>query len=440
MPEQSMRSDHRSRFSSVGRIVLALTLLCAPLPFAAVQDWAWPTITFLTLLILLCWAIASIQNERLRIALSPVFLPVVLMLVLGVLQLTLHLTLTPFATRNSLLKLATDVILLFVVVQLFANARPETWRRCGVAVLTFGFIFSFLSILQFLWNPIRIIYLGHDLASPFGPYVDRDHYAVLMEIVIPLAAAYVISRPKRDTLKGILWFAVLVPAVSLLLTGSRGGFISALAEVLILGWVVVRHNPVSGNRVQIATMGIVLVAAAGVFLWLVPPYFLGRIGTVKNYIPGKNGESRPTVWRNSLEILRDKPLFGTGMGSFVSVFPMHQSLPSDLVTEHAHNDYVEALAETGAAGGILIIAMLIIFLSIVFRKLGPSLRYEERWIQLGAAVGCCGILVHSFVDFGLQMPANAAWFVFSAGLALLSGRVFSRPSAGGGSSRFADLT
>src|SRR5579862_520628 len=103
-----MQTDHRSRFSSAGRIVLALTLLWAPLPFAAVQDWAWPTITFLTLLILLCWAIASIQNERLRVAFSPVFLPLVLMLVLGVLQLTLHLTLTPFATRNSLLKLATD--------------------------------------------------------------------------------------------------------------------------------------------------------------------------------------------------------------------------------------------------------------------------------------------------------------------------------------------
>ena len=190
-------------------------LLAAPLPFGAVYTWAWASLTILTLLVLILWMVGSIQEGRLRIGYSPLYVPIALFLALGLIQLSFHLTLTPIATKESLLKLATYFVLFFVVIQLFAASPVETWRRVGIAVLVFGFLFSFLSILQFLWNPGRILWVGHDLGGPFGPYVDRDHYAGLMEMVIPVSASYVLSRPKRDPLKGMLWFAVLVPVVSI---------------------------------------------------------------------------------------------------------------------------------------------------------------------------------------------------------------------------------
>jgi O-antigen ligase len=110
------------------------------------------------------------------------------------------------------------------------------------------------------------------------------------------------------------------------------------------------------------------------------------------------------------------------MGSFVTAYPLHQTYALDLVTEHAHNDYVEALAETGLAGGVLILGALVVFIRITFRDLVVQLEREPGWIQMGAAIACCGLLIHSFVDFNLHIPANAAWFTFCAGLASLSGR------------------
>src|SRR5208283_3672757 len=151
--------------------------------------------TILTLLALTLWMVGSIQEGRLRIGYTPLYMPLALMLVLGCMQSGFHLTLTPIATRESLLKLATDFTLFFVVIQLFRAAGSGTWRRVGIAVLAFGFVFSFLSILQFLWNPGRILWVGRYLGGPFGPYVDRDHYAGLMEMVTPISAAYVLSRP-----------------------------------------------------------------------------------------------------------------------------------------------------------------------------------------------------------------------------------------------------
>lgn len=405
------------------RILLGLTLLAAPLPFGAVYTWAWASLPILTMGVLILWSVGSMQEGRLRIGYSPLYVPMALLLVLGLMQLWFHLTLTPMATKESLLKLATDFILFFVVIQLFSASFAGTWRRVGIAVLVFGFLFSFLSILQFFWSPGRIFWVAHDLGSSFGPYVDRDHYAGLMEMVVPVSAAYALSRPKGDPRKGMFWFAVLVPVVSLLLTESRGGFVSLLVETAILGWIVIGRNPLPGRRMRVAVTGLALVAVTVLFIWILPAYVLNRLGTFNNYVPEASGGSRLTIWRNSFGILRDHPCIGAGMGSFVTAYPPYQTYALDLVTEHAHNDYVEALTETGSLGGALIFAALILFISIAFRNLAVQLEHEPGWIQLGAAIACCGLLTHSFVDFNLHIPANAAWFAFCAGLASLSGRL-----------------
>jgi O-antigen ligase len=131
--------------------------------------------------------------------------------------------------------------------------------------------------------------------------------------------------------------------------------------------------------------------------------------------------------RDSLRILRDYPWKGIGLGSFEDVYPRYQSFAADLNVVHAHNDYAEALAESGIVGGLLLLAGLLTFLSRAFAHLRERLEDEPGWIQLGATVGCCGLLVHSFADFNLHIPANAAWFVVL--LAIASAGF--RPSARG---------
>jgi O-antigen ligase len=414
-----MSSESEPRTFSLARNLLGVLLLAAPLPYGAVYPWAWAPLAVLTLLVLILWMAASVGGGKLRIAYSPLYIPLALMLALGWTQLCFHLTLTPIATRECLLKLATDCVLFFVVVQLFSACQVETWRRAGIAVLIFGFIFSFLSILQFLRNPTRIIWVTQDIGTPFGSYVDRDHYAGLMELIIPLSASYVLSRTKRDPLNIVLWFAVLVSVVSLLLTGSRGGFASILVELVILGWVLIWRNPFPGRRMRVAALGLVLVALSALFFWLVPTFVLTKIGTISSYMSERT--NRPVLWRNSLGIFRDHPLLGVGMGSFVTAYPRYETGAQDLIVEHAHNDYVEALAETGLIGGLLVLGALVLFMRTAFRNLAAQLRHETGWIQMGAAVSCCGLLVHSLVDFNLRIPANAAWFAFCAGLASLSG-------------------
>jgi O-antigen ligase len=124
--------------------------------------------------------------------------------------------------------------------------------------------------------------------------------------------------------------------------------------------------------------------------------------------------------RDTLRVFAAHPSLGTGLGSFELAFPPYESVPTDQVWQHAHNDYAEALAETGLAGGLLMVVALVMFFGLAFRNLAQRLRDDTGWIQLGAAIGCCGLLVHSFVDFNFHVPANAAWFAVCAALASAS--------------------
>ena len=93
--------------------------------------------------------------------------------------------------------------------------------------------------------------------------------------------------------------------------------------------------------------------------------------------------------------------------------------------DHAHNDYAEALVETGIAGGGLIAAAIVMFIFFAFRNLTQRLRDEFGWLQVGASLGVCALLLHSCVDFNLHIPANAVWLAASGGIALCNVSGFS---------------
>jgi O-antigen ligase len=407
---------------SLARVLLVVTLLAAPWAFGAVQPWAWATLTALALLLLFVWGVGCAQQGAVRMAWSPLYWPALGFFLLGAIQFFAHLTLDRISARESLLKLGTDLILFFLAGQLMAAGadRHRVLTGFGFTVALFAFALSMFGIFQFFTSRGQIYWVVKSPGWTFGPYVNHNHYAGLMEMLIPISVTYILSRPRHDPIRLLLGFAALFPITSLLLSGSRGGLISLLAEVLLLGGILaLRGSGISRKSLATAaTLGI--TAAVALFFWADPGSISKRLATVVHLEGPAEAElgSRLVVARDSLRILRDHPWLGGGLGSFEVAFPKYQTFPSDVLWDHAHNDYAEALAETGIAGGILMLVALAMFYRLAFGHLSERLRKEAGWIQLGAAVGCCGLLVHSFVDFNLHIPANAAWFAVCAAIAV----------------------
>jgi O-antigen ligase len=418
----------RSRWSiSASRAILIATLLLGTLAFGAVEAWAWALLSILVAGSLLLWAWAAVERGSARLLWSPLYLPAAIFLLIGILQFEAGLSADAIATREALVKLVTDTVIFFLACQLWQDASPRDLRRLGFAIPVLACGLALFGTLQFFASPGTI----YGEVRPrwggwiFGPYVNHNHYAGLMEMLIPVALGYVLSSredlPRRRgwLVRSLGSLVIMIAVASVLLSGSRGGMISLAVEAVLLTALMARFVPEARGR-RLIIVGIAGVAAsAALFLWLDPGRISQRLGAVADLpqAPEATLGERIELARDALGILGAHPWVGTGFGSFATVYPRYSSFASDLEWDHAHDDYAEALAETGVGGGIAILAAVGLFLALAFSRLRERLDQDGGWIRLGGAIGCCGLLVHSFGDFNLHIPANAAWFAFFAGIA-----------------------
>jgi O-antigen ligase len=369
------------------------------------------------------WALGSVQQGALKPIWSPLYIPLGLFFLLGVAQYAARLTLDRSETRQALVLLGVDLAFFFLAVQLFAGAVSGTLRGFGLAVLVFAGSIGLFAILQFASGAHQIYGVVDTPGGLFGPYVNSDHFAGLMEMLIPVAVLYIAGRRRKFALGASVLrvSAATLALASLLLSGSRGGLLALSAEIAIATSALRRGGARTGQRRRLATAAAITIVAGVMLFAYVDPGWVARKLGLASYVDSDWADragSRKSMTLDSLRMWRDHPLLGVGLGDFETAYPRYQSSPSELWIDHAHNDYAEAVAETGLAGALLILLALGFFLRLAFRDWGHPLRSQASWIRLGAAIGCCGMLVHSFFDFNLHIPANAAWFAVLAGIAV----------------------
>jgi O-antigen ligase len=381
--------------------------------------------TALAFLALILWALGCAQGRLLKIAWSPLYWPFLGFLLLAVVQFFAGLTIDRLATRESLLKIVADLVVFFLAGQLL-NGQRENRRalgRLGLVVLLLAFALSVLALTQFFTSPHAIYrQLRPTVGWVFGLYVNHNHYGGLMVMLIPVSVGYVASRASHTLSRLLLWVAVILALISAWVSGSRGASAALLAEGLLLGVILMWKRPQTlGRRALPLVVGVVVISA-GIFAWMLET---GRVSnrswsiftTDASSLEAKFGE-RIEVTKSAARIVKSHPVIGVGLGCFEYAFPQYATFATDMHWTHVHDDYLEVVAETGLPGGLVLVVALVLFFRLAFRRLGERLRHEAGWIQLGAAVGCVGLLVHSFVDFNLRIPANAAWFVVCLAIAV----------------------
>jgi O-antigen ligase len=199
---------------------------------------------------------------------------------------------------------------------------------------------------------------------------------------------------------------------SLFLAASRGGIVSLAVEVVVVViWMSMRRM---GPK-QLLGAAAVLIAALSMVSWLGVKEIAQRFTGLKamEASSGKRASMRRGTWR----IFLDNPWLGTGLGTLQTVFPPYETLYDGRIVNHAHNDYLEALAETGIVGGLYCALYLGLLLFHSSRRLSAGNASFAAVLNLSGLVACAGFLVHSLVDFNLHMPANAQLFFLVATLA-----------------------
>jgi O-antigen ligase len=378
----------------------------------AVEDWARAVLEIGAGLLFLVWSLWLYFNREEQPVFSPLLPPLAALSLIVLGQLLFRWTASPYNTRMELLLLLADLIVLFLAVQAFRTR--EDWRGFVWFGMFFGFLVSLFAILQHLTSNGKLYWFREIRYGgiPFGPYVNRNHFAGFAELVLPLALLpLAMGRVRRERWPVVGLLAVL-PIGALFFSTSRGGIVSFAAELGILALVMILRRTM--GKQLLAGVAVLLVALLLVS-WLGVGQILQRLSTVQllEVTAGKRASMRGDTWR----IFLDHPLVGTGLGTLQIVYPPYETLYDGKIVNHTHNDYLEALAETGIAGGLCCAWFIGVLLAESLKRLRQPNNSFAGVLQLSGFVACSGFLVHSFVDFNLHIPANALLFFLMAHLA-----------------------
>jgi O-antigen ligase len=389
-------------------VLVAFTVLA----HGAVEPWSEAVLEIGAAVLLLVWVLNAWTAGELKLVWNPLLWPLLGFWLVAAIQLLFGLTAVPFLTRIELLKYSALLALFFLCVQSY-RTRSQ-WRNFVWFLLSLGFAVSLFAILQhFTFNGklywVRELKYG---GIPFGPYVNRNHFAGLMELLIPPGLAIqILGAERRDQLPLVTLFTLL-PIGALFLSASRGGIISFVAEVGFLAILIVvrrREKKVLVAAALIVTLGAILVS------WLGIGRALDRFATYKKLETSEG--RRAEMLHDSLRIFQDHPILGTGLGTLQEVFPLYETAYDGLVVNHSHNDYAEALAETGIIGGLCGLVFLVLLFWMSWKILNVEGDPRSFAYHAGALVACLGLLIHAGVDFNFHIPSNALIFLLQSALA-----------------------
>ena len=316
-------------------------------------------------------------------------------------------------TRSSARQLAASLAVVGVALSIVGLAQRATFN---------GKIYGFWELSQ-----------G---GAPFGPFINRNHFAGWMLMVVPLTVgllASVVSRAmagvRPQWRNRILWFAtpdankviltafaVMTMALALVATLSRSG-ISAFAAAMVFASIgMVTRRSVSAHRSRWIVPGYLALVCIVVMSWV----GVDRIAARFSSPPSVTAEGRRAIWADTRHMVNDFALTGTGLNTFGSAALFYQTSLRGSHMREAHNDYLQVAAEGGVLAGVPIVLSVAALITGIRRRLRDDVG-SIWWIRIGAVSGLLAIAAQSLVEFSLQMPGNAALFAVLCGIALHDG-------------------
>lgn len=347
----------------------------------------------------------------------------------------LPLSLNPAATRAALWS-AVPVSAAFLAALMLS--RRHTDRLLGLFMAAAG-LQTLLAVLQLGGGAQSFFYFGSAHAgSVIGTFNNRNHLADFLGMSVPIWFYFALRKPGRTPSGALsrwlprsawwpLWivlgFAILVV---LLLTQSRGGLLATSAALVGCGVFMLR------TRGQELPPRLRWAAMAGLALFVLAALVSVGLEGLSQRFEGQrlvvDANVRHTYALSTLAAAQHFWPWGSGAGTFESVFPRFQDVKSLGYVEYAHNDYPQLLMELGGFALLPVGAALYLALRQIgrLRASASGTRLRTGTLQRGlAGLGVAVLLLHSWVEFNMHIPALAITAAFLAG-------VFLRPMAAAG--------
>lgn len=302
-------------------------------------------------------------------------------------------------------------------------------RRVVVALLVLVAFEALYGLMENLTGHMHIFWIPVEGEHARGTFVNRNHYAATLSMLLPLAIGWFffsVSRTRRrieeTRLRGALPWELLatrqalwlfIPAVlalGVIQSYSRGGF-SAMILGTALFFALAMHNRAAKT---LAWMAIPLAVA--IFSYGINSDYQVVLDRFGDLVSDVESEGRTTIWNDSLGIVRDYPVFGVGLGNFPRLYMQYASVSTLTYPYMAHNEWLEGLITLGFFGMALVVVAVA---ALLWRALRVTLKAgPDRWWMLGAWCGLIALAFHCFAEFNLHIPSITLTVALLSGMLL----------------------
>jgi O-antigen ligase len=447
--------------------LLAALIVWAPIPLGSNRPWAWSLLECWVFVIGLLWVAALLRREIVPAPALRSAAPALALLALWLCLLLVQWVPLPALIVRLMSPQAAEVHAgaaylaggnAYITLSLDADASFAFWLKSCAYALAFALTLALVRRRRrLLWlcaaivatGVVQAVYgslmhlAGADisvLGTPIphssqasGSYVNRNHLAGLLEMCLAVGIGLMIAqledRPSRgwkafaqDTLslilspKAALRVLLVVMVVALVMTRSRTGNVAFFASLLVTGGIALALSRAAPRGTVLLIASLIAIDLLVIGAWFGVERTLHRIEqTTQQQVEERTD---PAVY--AVHIVEDYPAVGTGGGTFYTAFTRYRGHDIEPYYDHAHNDYVQVLVETGALG--LALAVLTVLGSVFCAVLALARRRDPiaRGVAFGVIMGATALAIHSAVDFNLQIPANALLFSVLLALGWLS--------------------
>ena len=379
-----------------------------PVAFGAVEPWSTFILEAGSVVLMSLWLRKQFLDGDLTIEWNPLFLPMSGFGLLILLQIVFGISAYRHDTISGALLYCAYAMLCFLSAQTLL--RSSQARIIAVVLALYGFTIAAFALLQGIAPNGKLFWVRQPSmgGAIYGPYVNHNHYAGLMEMLVPILLVLSLTRLAGEKERMAAGVAAAIMIGTVFLSGSRGGMLAIFVELAFFAVVLLgqRRNP----RIVVGAV-VFAVVLVGLLTWLGGKELTSRVSSISTEARTElSGGTRLSIDRDALRMFGNKPVFGWGLGTFPVVYPQYRSFYTNFFVNEAHNDYLQLLAEMGLLG----FGTMVWFIIVLYRSAMPKI---ANWtsdvsgaVTLACTLGFTGILVHSLLDFNLQIPANAALF------------------------------
>jgi O-antigen ligase len=400
------------RWCERGIVALVLTILVfGPLAYGAVDTLPFLIIQGLAAAVLVLWVV------RLWVSPRPQFLwPPICWVVLAFSVYAIGRYFTAdieYVARQELIRVLVYSFLFFAILNNLH--RQELTQITVLTLVILAMAISGYAIYQYLANSDRVWFA----IKPYphrgsGTYICPNHLGGFLEMLVPLGLAFALASRLNHVAKILVGYASLVILAGIAVTVSRGSWIATILALLLFFVILAFQR----NYRLAAFLALFVIIGSSAFLIPKSQFFHQRARQLVNREGGQiDDDSRFALWGSAIRMWRENPWWGVGPAHFDRRFRNFRPETVQLQPDRVHNDILNTLTDWGVVGAVLVTSAFVLLglgvartwsaVRVNQRDIGEKKRSNKFAFVLGASIGLVAILLHSFVDFNMHIPANA---------------------------------